>query len=415
MRRAQLSREEESGNEEVNRRVTRTETRAHRQVWSAWILGMEELDENRRYTEEFIGTSSAKIPEPVLGAGQSIVPRVLLSSSNERRKKLVLHVDLNNTILVSDTATAQGTVAALDSFLSTVTWGHMNEKGRWEWLSDSPSLLPPCEGAVSYYCQFGRSPHFTSAAGRRFKRILDEHLFLLRWPEGHKADKDLAVRGEDGNLYHWILPSFFQLLKDLVQEGRQFSVLFRTFGMDLPRVLSAVSKALTQGVHPLFPDLPDLKLSVNPTPGKICCAKGKISLRRAEEHISSCDGERGLYQFFSSVEGLGGFQDHFDWWARNTFSIRGGKPLWVDPFDQHVQHIFIDDNIRHNDEDTAVCPMVFLDAGGTKTRTACTAELYDITLVQNNLLRAISDPNYFTQCIRVCQDNYDRNLQQGAG
>lgn len=45
-------------------------------------------------------------------------------------------------------------------------------------------------------------------------------------------------------------------------------------------------------------------------------------------------------------------------WVSNTFSIRGGKPLWVDPFDQNVQHIFIDDNIRQNDEDTIVHPKV---------------------------------------------------------
>lgn len=59
--------------------------------------------------------------------------------------------------------------------------------GKWEWLSDSPSLLPPCDGAVSYYSQFGRVPGFTSAAGRRFRGVLDEHLNLLRWPEGVKA------------------------------------------------------------------------------------------------------------------------------------------------------------------------------------------------------------------------------------
>lgn len=48
----------------------------------------------------------------------------------------------------------------------------------------------------------------------------------------------------------------------------------------------------------------------------------------------------------------------FSRWASNTFSIRGGKPFWVDPFDQSVQHIFIDDNIRQNDEDTIVHPKV---------------------------------------------------------
>lgn len=59
--------------------------------------------------------------------------------------------------------------------------------GKWEWLSDAPSLQPPCDGAVSYYSQFGRVTGFTSAAGRRFRRILDQHLDLLLWPEGVKA------------------------------------------------------------------------------------------------------------------------------------------------------------------------------------------------------------------------------------
>lgn len=69
------------------------------------------------------------------------------------------------------------------------------------------------------------------------------------------------MRGEDGRLYHWILPSFFQLLTDLVQEGREFAVVFRTFGRDLPRVLRAVFRALNEGAHPLFPDLSGLSVS----------------------------------------------------------------------------------------------------------------------------------------------------------
>ncbi|XP_060914255.1 uncharacterized protein si:dkey-32e6.3 [Labrus mixtus] len=378
---------------------------------------MAELSENNsRESEEANGTKSRKVPEVLCETGDPAVtvPRGLWSN-HERRKKLVLHVDLNNTILVSDAMTSQGTVAALDYFLSTVTWGKMNKQGKWEWLSDSPSLLPPSDDAVSYYSQFGRTPGFTSAAGRCFRGVLDQHLDLLRWPEGVKRDKDMSVKGEDGRLYHWILPSFFQLFKDLVQDGRDFAIVFRTFGTDLPRVLNAVSRALNEGVHPLFPDLPEIKLNVNLTPGKIHCSKRAIVLSRAEDRVSSRDGERGLYEYLSSVQGLGGFQDHFDWWASNRFSIRGGKPLWIDPFDQNVQHIFIDDNIRQNDEDTIVHPKVFLDPGGVETRTACTSELYDITLVQTDLLRAISDPSYFTQRVNICLENYDRNLQQGAG
>uniref|UniRef100_A0A8D3CL96 Si:dkey-32e6.3 n=1 Tax=Scophthalmus maximus TaxID=52904 RepID=A0A8D3CL96_SCOMX len=306
--------------------------------------------------------------------------------SHTELRKLVLHLDLNNTILVSDAITGQGTVAALDYFLTTVTWGKMGKHGN--------------------------GTRTASHTHTRHNRTRD---LFSSCSVGHNSYSELSVKGEDGRLYHWILPSFFQLLKDLVQDGREFAIVFRTFGSDLPRALRAVSRALNEGAHPLFPDLADLKISVNMSPGKIRCSKRGIVLSRVEDHVSTRDGERGLYQYLSSVQGLGGFQDHFDWWASNTFSIRGGKPLWVDPFDQHVQHIFIDDNIRMNDEDTIVQPKVFLDPGGSETRLACTFELYDITLVQNNLLRAISDLNYFTERVHICLENYERNLQQGAG
>ncbi|KAJ8265224.1 hypothetical protein COCON_G00143230 [Conger conger] len=318
------------------------------------------------------------------------------------------------TILVSDAVTKQGTIAVLESFLPCVTWGRV-AKGKWEWMSDSPSLQPPCEGAVSYYSKYGRVAGFTrSPPGHKFKGVLEEHLALLRWPAGQEEDQLLSVRGEDGQLYHWILPSFFQLLQDLVEQGTEFAIVFRTFGTDLPHVLGTMNYVLTQGSHPLFPNLPALKLSVNETPGQIRCSKKATVLTRAGERLSSRDGERGLYQFFSSSQGLGGFQDHFHWWAQNTFSNLGGKPLWIDPFDPKVQHIFFDDNIRQDDEDTIVHPKVFLDPGGTQMRTAFTSELYDICLVQNDLLKAISDLHYFTKRVQVCQENYERNLQQGA-
>ncbi|XP_058499225.1 uncharacterized protein LOC131468715 isoform X2 [Solea solea] len=337
------------------------------------------------------------------GRHGTLVPQGLWSSHlNQKKKKVVLHLDLKNTIVVWDTLMDQGTEVSLNIFLSTVTWGRMNQ-GQWEWLSDALSLLPPRTDAVSYFTQFGRTPGFTSGAGERFRRVLEEHLDLLRWPEDVEGDSELSAKGPDGQLYHWIVPSFFQLLKDLTQEGQDFAVLFRTFGTDLPRALRAMNRALNEGTHPLFPDLPDLKLSVNMTPGKICCSQSGIVLSQGENRVSTMqDGDRGLYQYLSSFQGLGGFRDHFDWWESNSFSIRGGKPMWVDPFDKCVQHIFIDDNVRPNDEHTIVQPKVFLDPGGDDTRLALTPDLYDTALVQCDLLRAISDRSYFTERVRGC-------------
>uniref|UniRef100_A0A8C2ICC5 Si:dkey-32e6.3 n=1 Tax=Cyprinus carpio TaxID=7962 RepID=A0A8C2ICC5_CYPCA len=222
-----------------------------------------------------------------------------------------------------------------------------------------PSITSRGSSQITYYSQFGRVAGFTTVGpGRRFRKVLEEHLELLRWPSDLPADKELSVKGEDGKLYHWILPSFFQMLQDLASQGLEFSILFRTFGSDLPRVLNAVRRAVEQGSHPLFPNLPALKLRVNVTAGHIKCSSKGATLIRGEDHVSTRDGERQVYQYLSSAEGLGGFQDNFDWWAQNTYSILGGKPLWIDPFDHKVQHIFIDDNIRQNDEDTIVHPKV---------------------------------------------------------
>lgn len=64
------------------------------------------------------------------GDPPATVPRWLWSSNRERKKKLILHIDLNNTILISDAMTTQGTVAALEYFLTTITWGRMSGEGR---------------------------------------------------------------------------------------------------------------------------------------------------------------------------------------------------------------------------------------------------------------------------------------------
>uniref|UniRef100_A0A663ESD6 Uncharacterized protein n=1 Tax=Aquila chrysaetos chrysaetos TaxID=223781 RepID=A0A663ESD6_AQUCH len=154
--------------------------------------------------------------------------------------------------------------------------------------------------------------------------------------------------------------------------------------------------------------VPQLPVDLNP--GQIRCSKREVVLTRGAERLATREDGRKLYDYFSSFEGIGGFQDHFDWWARNQFSSRGGKPLWIDPHDPSIHHIFIDDNIRLDDEDTIVHPQVFSEQGSSSPRRAPTSELYDVCLVQNDLLEAIADEDYFLRCVRRCEENYDRYL-----
>ena len=66
-----------------------------------------------------------------------------------------------------------------------------------------------------------------------------------------------------------ILPSFFELLLHLQRQRRHFTVVFRTFGSDLPDVIEELN-AFCTGQHPLYPGvlmdgsdgLTDLRLSI---------------------------------------------------------------------------------------------------------------------------------------------------------
>lgn len=63
---------------------------------------------------------------------QTTTPVVPLSPAvlSPQKRKLVLHIDLNNTILVSDAVTNQDPKAALNYYLSTVTWGKISPEGK---------------------------------------------------------------------------------------------------------------------------------------------------------------------------------------------------------------------------------------------------------------------------------------------
>ncbi|XP_044512895.1 uncharacterized protein LOC123230788 [Gracilinanus agilis] len=327
-----------------------------------------------------------------------------------RTKKLILHMDINNTILVSDSATAQGPVAALNSYLSTVCWGQFDQSGEWQWLSESPSLLPPTPGASSFSSNFGRDTTFAaSTLGHPFQTLFSNYLQLLEWPGQPNAI--FSVPGEDGRHYHRVLPAFFKLLAGLYKQGRRFAIIFRTFGKDLTSLLETTHIAL-QGQHPQFSALKEVVFPVDLRPGKIRCTSKKVTVSRGKESVSNCPDARGIYNYFSAMEGLGGFQDHFVWWNQNSFSSQGGKPLWVDPHDPEVQHICFDDNIRLQDEESIIHPQVFMGQEGREYRTVPTSELYGICLVQNDLLQAIANPDYFLMAVSQCEDRYDQYLSQ---
>eukprot|EP00736_Rhodelphis_marinus_P013150 Rmarinus@m.11627 len=194
-------------------------------------------------------------------------------------KKLVLHVDVNHTVLIRDSACSLGVSGCVNSYLAGHVWGKVQKhSGAWECVSSRSSVFPPCPGSISYYryledaCERKQSPRsefktmlakFTETPqGAPFRTEYEEIMESLKWRRdatceveaSHShvdVDPRLVVEGE----YHSVLPSFFELLHTLIARNLDFALVFRTFGVDLPIVAKALD-AYCDGCHPMYPAPP---------------------------------------------------------------------------------------------------------------------------------------------------------------
>ena len=348
--------------------------------------------------------------------------------SVNKKRKLVLHFDVRNTVLVADSVTNVNVDDALNSYLTGVTWGHETTKG-WEWFSDAPSLNPPRKDAITYYKHLERilvkrpsdrailrkaTGNFTQETiGERFLPQFVKHIKLLEWPYPDVTDSLLTMQGSTGKLYHYMLPCFFNMIHYLYENERDFSIVFRTYGMDAPTVLECTKETLA-GRHPGFTR--PLPINVNCQPGKIQRSKNGIVLEHVPQNGSEKThyrSERDVFNFLSNTTGVCGFVDDFEFWQDNGYSHYAAKPLWVNPSDRTTHHILFDDNIRVTDHDSIVDLRVFDPATGSITSLPKekAARYEDACVVQADLLQSTENENYFIDKLNLCEENYDKLIR----
>lgn len=353
---------------------------------------------------------------------------------DQKHRKLILHFDVRNTILVADSVTQIGVEQALNSYLSGVTWGYENEAGEWEWVSKEPSLNAPEPGCMTYYKylekRLVRTPTDRGTLRQHTGDFTQEELGAMFLPYFVKSlndfewthpeqDKTLTMRGENGKLYHYILPAVFQLIQHLHDTNRDFAVIIRTYGMDAPNVLKAISHSL-QGNHVAFPNLPLLNFKVNSKPGSIRRHQdGTITATLDQDDQNYFFTEESeMYEFLSNQTGVCAFVDDFLYWQNNNYSSSCAKPLWINPEHTSVQHIFFDDNIRLTDSDSIVdLRMAGRDSGAANTHFSSvslknTEKFENMCLVHADLLQSTADINYFIDKVKLCETNYSYFLKQ---
>jgi hypothetical protein len=356
------------------------------------------------------------------------------------KRKLVLHFDVNKTIVPVDSATGETVEAALNIYLSGMAWGKDRE-GVWHSSRHEPSSRPLDATDVSFY-KFEEKRllpqkskdraalryHLTSFTdhpqGTTFKPYLNTLLDTLKWklPYDESLHKEMTVPGTKSSRFHFILPSFYTLLNYLIQEERDFTVVFRTYGSDAKGVLKSI-KATIGSNMPFCHNLESLLEGFSEEVPILRRGEDFGTFRFLSECEDSCEksevcencenvkNDNEMYNYFSSRNGISAIRDDCEDWYKHGFDPTRGKPLWIDQSDPSTHHIFFDDNIRPGNVDSIVNVRVRESSGDF--RNVSMAEEYNY--VNTNIVpvvfsEAILNNDYYIQKLKLCEDNYSKVL-----
>ena len=351
--------------------------------------------------------------------------------------RLILHFDINQTLMVSDPAGGVTFEEGLNKALAQSAMVKANDAGDWQWHDGSPlnpdqrapgapcpplytKGLPRPDGWVPFGEAFrGQSRTFTTKGpGVIFRPQYEELWKAMTW-DG-PPDPELGPNG-----MHFLVPSLFHCLLALHHSGRRFRVVFRTFGTDLPEVRAAFT-AFTKGKHPQFPLCPisdTFKLDRGAWVIRHENAEDSHSAVYLQDTTPSSTAEalhggEPIAAFFTSADTTLTIQDEYDHWKRHNFLPASGKPVWYTASATEDRHIFFDDNIHYDAKDSivAVHARASSDAPFRALSGEDTLQYTNVLLVKANLVAAILNPDYFLQKIQETEAMWqEKRLQLPVG
>ena len=380
--------------------------------------------------------SVSACPTPILhvnvkGVSQLIFTKLYIQiemSIKSRLPRLVLHFDVNETILLGDVAGGDSFEDAINKCIAKSALISYADSSCIKWYDGSsmdsgcpPPLMPNWirpEKCTSYYEYFRKSlgdkrKLFTlNGPGRGYRPVYEEVEQALRWPKG--ATKPTKSLCQDG-IHHFLIPGFFKTLTELQNRGREFSVVIRTFGDDLDDLVACVND-FAQGKHlPEFQAYPGKTLDhFHIAPENVWKGRydenGNFNLiNKANDSVISNENEvvkllQGGYCNEDSISIIA-CQDDYEHWAQHNYHPSAGKPLWITKADDRYHHIFFDDNIKNNEEDSIVAARIReTSADDFKALDGkSTLRLHGIHLVKVPTYAAVLDKNWFLKAIDACE------------
>lgn len=195
-------------------------------------------------------------------------------------RHLVLHFDVNKTIVMMDSATGKSMSDIANHVIASSSWGQATKvnsatdglvdatNASWCCRVTEPMVDRPSEDLVSYaeHIETGLPGsenkraretllhRFTQPGepGECMRPHFEAFLAALRLPKGVVGSEAAKNAGLHANEV-FIIPAFFELLLHLKRCAVPFCLVFRTFGNDLEGVATEFN-AFCEGKHPMYPE-----------------------------------------------------------------------------------------------------------------------------------------------------------------
>ena len=326
-------------------------------------------------------------------------------SSSSSMPHLILHFDINETILVGDEAGGDSQQDCFNKMLAKSAFVRISmpettaaaDKDEMDpnsthdtnlvlpthwWTGrplDAPNEQPQEQLPPPLYTDWewpnGCCPYYRTVYKKRSKTFVQHHGSIYRsvYHQLQAAFPKREDNDDDSIIVAHILPAFFHTLRHLPEDGcTSTTIVLRTFGSDLIDIATAVSK-FAQGKHPDYSDFQNQALVVSDdalVQGRWAVApeqdstttntssKTSRNIRNDAGYAEPPDfvyqlwnqnnqlvasGDAQVLQFLHSHT-ICGIQDDYEHWRKHHQEPWAGKPVWI-PSDPNYHHIVFDDNM----------------------------------------------------------------------
>ena len=340
-----------------------------------------------------------------------------------KSKKYVIHFDVNKTIILSDSAHNNTLRASLNAiFADTCCYGKIIKHNNQSiWKAEMITTDESKADGLMLYGAFVREqlpyndPDVYTQIRKQRRMLLDT--FTDDGKDGEMFQSELD------NVYQkmvnrYFTKSFENFIHFMQKSGKEYSIVFRTFGMDLPAVIKRFNQFCQEnGYSELMVSDKSQQCCFVYNDGELCLIVGNIEMEHerilngmTKENVKNMDrlkfyddknvkiiqGYDNVKEYMDGISLRDGktlcVRDDYIWWGINNEESQYGKILLLNSMHNDVHSMFFDDcgsyivNARDLDNNNQFIEYI---------------KVKDVHIVHVNTYEMVVDDNYFIEKMKI--------------